>query len=153
MFHWAAFNSPSPLSLSLSVLSWHLSRPLSLPSYLLLNLRSDIFYSLMRCARIPITELSNSKTAQDSGHHIFMWNEPHRINYSSLSARTNSAHSCAVWMYICKCACDQTTLVWGWQPDNMVASVTFERAVGAFSDAIHAFVTSRFLQQEQLFFP
>lgn len=135
------------LSLSLSVLSWHLSRPLSLLSHLLLNLRYCIFYFLMRCARIPITELSNSKTAQDSGHHISMWNEPHRMNYSTLSAHTNSGHSCAVWMYICKCTCDQTTLLCWWQPDNAVASVTFERAVGTFSDATNAFATSGFLQQ------
>ncbi len=40
---------------------------------------------------MPITLLSDRKTAQDSEHHIFMWNEAHNINYSPLSTHTNTA--------------------------------------------------------------
>lgn len=88
---------PSPFfSLCPSVplsLSWHLSHPLSLlllfPLFLPILLYY-IFSSLMRCGRIPITKLSDRNTAQDSGHRIFMWNETHNINYSFLSAHTNT---------------------------------------------------------------
>lgn len=60
---------------------------------------------------MPITLLSDRKTAQDSGHHIFMWNEARNINYSPLSTHTNTACLSVNIQYACKCMCDQTTLL------------------------------------------
>lgn len=97
MCHQPAFNSlPLFLSFHPSFLSrLSISHTVASFTFSSFTSQTSLVYlfplSCKRCGLMPITLLSDRKTAQDSGHHIFMWNEAHHINYSPLSAHTNTA--------------------------------------------------------------